>query len=172
MAVPDSFRIPSFTLLYCSFDFLNPKNKDMKEILLVACIFVAGTSCAQGIPRSQVPSVVLNTFQQRFSKASDVEWEQKDGLYEVEFDIGRYDHEVWINPQGQVVRHKQDIPVKKLPKAVKSQIKDQFAGYRIDDADQIDEKGRTIYVVEIERGEEDRSLVFDATGKLLEKRPD
>lgn len=143
----------------------------MKEILLIACVFIAGTSCAQGIPRSQVPSVVLNTFQQRFSKARDVEWEQKDGLYAVEFDMGRYDHEAWINPQGQVVRHKQDIAAKKLPKAIKALIKDQYPGYRMDDVDQIDEKGRITYVVEIERGEEEIRLLFDAAGKLLEKRP-
>jgi hypothetical protein len=55
----------------------------------------AARSFAQDVPSSQVPSVILNSFKEQFSKATDVEWELNGDQYNVEFDISSADHEVW-----------------------------------------------------------------------------
>ena len=42
---------------------------------------------AQEMPKSEVPSVVLNNFNTQFSKATDIEWSKKRDFYHVDFEI-------------------------------------------------------------------------------------
>ncbi len=124
----------------------------MKKIIAVfAPLFMTLASCAQDIPQSLVPSVVINAFQQQFPKATDLEWEKKGELYEAEFDLAFKDHKVILDANGKVLKHKQDIAVADLPAAVKESIKKGFPHYNIDDAKKIDSEGVIVYKVEVEK---------------------
>ncbi|ULT28141.1 hypothetical protein KUH03_17015 [Sphingobacterium sp. E70] len=92
-------------------------------------------SFCSGYSQSQVPAVVVNSFQQKFPKAKGVDWEMKAGLYEAEFETGLFgtDHEVWIQSNGKIVRHKEELAKNDLPKAVIARVKKDFPGYRIED---------------------------------------
>ena len=60
-----------------------------RKMILSACILALTMTgaFAQHMPQSQVPAVVVNSFQQKFPKAKGVDWELKAGLYEAEFEI-------------------------------------------------------------------------------------
>ena len=139
----------------------------MKSLIFAMCI--AGLSpvvIAQDIPQEQVPSLVLNAFQSKFSNATDVEWEKKGDLFKVEFEIGSLDHDLWIDKTGNIKKHKEEFSKTNLPEAVNQKIKTEFSGYRIDDVDKIETDGKVFYQVELDGKSDDRDVLFSSDGSV------
>lgn len=124
---------------------------------------------AQDLRIQDVPSVVLNSFKQAFPNAKDAEWERKSTLYNVEFDIRRMDHEVWMDAKGTIVKHKQELRVKDLPTVVSQKIKLDNPGLRIDDVDKITEGNQTYYKVELKNRQTEITIVVDQAGNVVDK---
>jgi len=143
------------------------------KMILSACILALSTigAFAQDIPQSQVPAVVVNSFQQKFPKAKGVDWELKAGLYEAEFETGLFgtDHEVWIQSNGKIVRHKEELAKNDLPKAVIAKVKKDFPGYRIEDVKKITEEQKITYAFEVKSRTDEWKLVVDTQGDILGK---
>ena len=136
--------------------------------LLAVFIIGSGTIFGQDIPESQVPSVILNNFKKEFPKASDIEWEKKGDLYNVEFEIGWFtDYEAWFSSDGKLTRYTQDITDADFPKAIAKTIKSQYSAYRIDDVEKIVENGVETYKVELEKGHEEMDVLFSKDGKVI-----
>ena len=143
------------------------------KMILSACILALSTigAFAQDIPQSQVPAVVVNSFQQKFPKAKGIDWELKAGLYEAEFETGLFgtDHEVWIQSNGKIVRHKEELAKNDLPKAVIAKVKKDFPGYRIEDVKKITEEQKITYAFEVKSRTDEWKLVVDTQGDILGK---
>ncbi|WP_223584239.1 PepSY-like domain-containing protein [Sphingobacterium sp. GVS05A] len=143
------------------------------KMILSACILALSTigAFAQDIPQSQVPAVVVNSFQQKFPKAKGVDWELKAGLYEAEFETGLFgtDHEVWIQSNGKIVHHKEELVKNDLPRAVIAKVKKDFPGYRIEDVKKITEEQKITYAFEVKSRTEEWKLVVDTQGNILGK---
>ncbi|MGE8379831.1 MAG: PepSY-like domain-containing protein [Sphingobacterium sp.] len=143
------------------------------KMILSACILALSTigAFAQDIPQSQVPAVVVNSFQQKFPKAKGIDWELKAGLYEAEFETGLFgtDHEVWIQSNGKIVRHKEELAKNDLPKAVIAKVKKDFPGYRIEDVKKITEEQKITYAFEVKSRADEWKLVVDTQGDILGK---
>jgi hypothetical protein len=133
---------------------------------------LALTSNAQDIPKSQVPSLVLNAFQTKFANATDVEWELKGDDYKAEFEIGKRNHDVWIDKSGNIKKHKEDFPKSDLPAAVKQKLESEFSNYKIDDADKVEVDGKVYYQIELDGNNEERKILFSADGKIESKNVD
>ncbi len=142
------------------------KSKTIKIVVLL--ILGTGTIFAQDIPKSQVPSVIINNFKKEFTKANDVEWERQGDLYNVDFEIGWFtDYEAWYNASGKLVKHTQEISKSDLPKAVINAIKTQYKEYSIDDVKKIIEDGVETYKVELEKWDEDFDVIYSKNGNLI-----
>lgn len=147
----------------------------MRKISLsVVALAMSLASCAQNIPQRQVPAVVLSTFQKLFPKASDVEWEKKANLYEVEFETGltSRDHKMLIDSLGKVTYHQSEIAENELPDSVKNVIASQFAGYALDDVEKIESNGVVTYHVELKKKREEWQVTFSTDGKIISKVAD
>lgn len=149
----------------------------MKKYILMSIIALAiGVTniFAQDIPQSQVPSLVLNSFQQKYPKAYDVEWELKGDLYKVEFEKSLLgdDVEVWFDKSGKVVRSKEEISKSELPKAVLDKIDAEFKASIIKDVEKFNENGIISYKVEIKTIREEWDVLFDEKGNILSKKLD
>lgn len=148
----------------------------MKNLILT--ISILGLSItnisAQDIRQSEVPSVILNHFQKSFPKAADIDWEIKGNYYEVEFETGFLgdDHKILYSRDGKLVRHEEEISKSNLPKTVLASIKRSFNGYRTDDIKKITEDGKVIYNVELKNYSQEWKVVFDAQGRILQKKED
>ena len=144
-----------------------------RKMILSACILALTMTgaFAQHMPQSQVPAVVVNSFQQKFPKAKGVDWELKAGLYEAEFETGLFgtDHEVWIQNNGRIVRHKEEIAKNDLPKGVIAKVKKDFPGYRIEDVKKIAEEQKVTYAFEVKNGADEWKLVVDPQANVLGK---
>ncbi len=140
----------------------------IKALQVLSILFLGATSLfAQDIQEAQVPSVIVNNFKKEFPKAKDVEWEKKGDQYNVDFEIGwGTDYEAWFSESGKLIKYKQEISEADLPQPIKDAIQKEYAGYRIDDAKKIVKNGVDTYKVEIEKGQDERKLVFSKDGKL------
>lgn len=146
-----------------------------RNILIIAfgLLLAHGTGLAQNIPQSQVPSLVLNNFKQSFPRAYDVEWEIKNNEYRVEFEMkGSKDHEVWYDNSGRLLKHKEDIAKRKIPAAILSVIKNDFNGYRIEDAKKITTGSTIQYSMELKTLKQEWKVFFDEKGAILKQYAD
>jgi ribonuclease BN (tRNA processing enzyme) len=144
----------------------------MKNLSIMFLLLSAGCASAQDISQQNVPAVVVNAFQQKFPQQSTVEWELKKGLYEAEFEIKNLEHNVYLDTTGKIVRYKQDITVNDLPAAINVAIQQNFKGYKIEDVKKIEEGNAVTYKFELEKGKDERKVMFSADGKIIENVAD
>lgn len=149
----------------------------MKKSFLIgvaAMFFKASTALGQDIPQNGVPSIIVNSFQQTFPKAIDIEWELKGELYKAEFETGLFgkDHEAWYNETGKLVKHKEEISKGDLPKKVTAKISKDFSGYRVDDVKKITEDNNVTYTLELKSFTKEWKMAFDKEGTVLNKVAD
>ncbi len=149
----------------------------MKRSFLIGAFALqlfASTAFGQDIPQSQVPSVVVNSFQQKFPKAFDVEWELDGENYKVEFETGLLgtDHDAWYDKTGKLIRHKKKISKSDLPQKVLAKINSDFSGYRVDDVKKITEGNKVTYTLELKTFTEEWKVAFDSEGNVLSKVAD
>lgn len=146
----------------------------MKNLILLAVIvFWSANIMAQDISSSEVSTIVKDAFKKEFPNSRDIEWERKGEYYNVEFEIGKNDHELWITPSGKILKHKEEISSAKLPANIKNKIKADYKGYRIDDVDKLTLENTVLYKVEIEIGRDNNKkeldLFFDKDAQSLER---
>jgi uncharacterized membrane protein YkoI len=146
--------------------------KNFRLLLLASSVSLL--SCAQNLPESRVPAVVINAFKAKYPRATDVEWEKKGPHYEVEFETGvkGRDHKLGLDSTGAILFHKQDISRADLPAAVMQAIEKNFPGWRTDDPEKTERNGVISYQVEVKRQGEEWEVSFDPEGNILDKRPD
>jgi hypothetical protein len=134
---------------------------------------MANPAFSQDLEQSQVPSIIVNNFEKSFPNAKDTEWEMEDGLYTVDFETdAKKDHEVWFNPSGELVKHKQEIAKEDLPDPVLSKINSEFNGYKIDDVKKIVEGTNITYKIELGTLLEELEITMSAEGEILDKKED
>lgn len=137
------------------------------------------TSCSNDdddIPVSDVPNVVLNSFETNFPNASRAEWEKKQGYIVADFWQDGMETHVWYNPNGDWLMTEYDlgVNVSALPQAVQSAFQSgQYGTWRVDDIDKYERPNDTFYLIEIEtKGERDRDLYYAPDGTLLKDEVD
>lgn len=140
----------------------------------VALFSLTSTAFGQDMEQSQVPSLIVNNFQLKYPKASDVEWERAGEAYKVEFETGanRLDHDIWYDKTGKIIRHKEELLQGDLPEAILSTINKDFPGYHMDDVHRVTESGSTKYLLDLESGADEWEVVFDTKGNVLSKIAD
>lgn len=146
----------------------------MNSKLIWSAIIIALTTTgaiAQDIPQSQVPAVVVNSFQQKFPKAKKVDWELKGTIYEAEFETGLFgtDQEAWFQQNGKLVRYKTDFGKRDLPNKVLDRVKRDFPGYCIEDVTKITAEQKVSYAFEVKNRNDEWKLVLDPQGNVLKQ---
>jgi uncharacterized membrane protein YkoI len=123
---------------------------------------------AQDLSADKVPTKVMADFQKNYPQAKDVEWEMQGNHYKVDFDLGRYDHEISYDNAGKVVKLEKEINPTELPSNIASVVKQKYPDYKIDKVEVKEWDNKTSYEVEIEQGWfKERNLVLDSNGKLI-----
>lgn len=140
----------------------------MKKLLFLTGFFLIGWALtAQDIAQKDVPSVVLNSFQQQFAKADDVEWEKENGQFVVEFEMGKADHKAWFDATGKLLMHGAAVSKKELPEPVKSAIQREYAAFDLDDVYRIEGNSAATFAAELEKGKDEMTVVYRADGSKI-----
>ncbi len=127
------------------------------------------TAYGQDLAANEVPSVVVNAFQQKFANPADVEWEKEQELFKAEFEQEKVELEVWLDANGNFVRQSREMEENQLPAAVAQAIRRDYNGYQIDEVEQLEAGGVVTYEIELEkRSAEDVTVVYDQTGTKVQ----
>ena len=138
--------------------------------ILAVAFFTTGFAKAQDLNSANVPENLKNAFNKQYPKATDAEWKKELDQYKVEFDLDRRDHEVWYNASGNMLKKEQEITEAELPQDIHSAIKSKYAGYRVDDVEMVWKNKVKTYEVELEKGQDEKHIIFNEKGTVLNER--
>lgn len=143
--------------------------KNMIMVLLCAAA-MSTMAYAQKISADKVPSVVSSAFKTKFPNAVKTKWEIENTDYEAEFKINGEEMSANFDNAGNLLETETEIKVSALPAAVQASLKNDFNGYKINEASKINSaKYGDCYEAEVEKGEETFDVLFTADGKVLNK---
>lgn len=136
-------------------------------VLLTACSgFQESVYDTTMIDATQIPEEVRKSFTDNYPQISQHRWEMVHGNYVVDFKINGRDMEIWFDMQGNLVRVETDITYAELPAEVKAAHEaSAYATWRVEDVDKIESPTKeTVYELEVEKGEQDLTLIYTASG--------
>ena len=144
----------------------------MKFTYLLGLIFIS-FSCQEEDDHAftEVPSLVASTFQLQFPEAKELEWQLKNNLYEVEFEVSKIEYKALFNQKGKLIKYKYDENFKSLPKNLQKILLENFDLKDIDDIETIREGKEIYYQFEIEQTFTEIEKIFDKNGKLKINQP-
>ena len=143
----------------------------MKRIIgLLIIVFFAGNIFAQNISQSDIPAVVLNSFQLKFPNAEDVRWKLEKGNYHIKFEVNDKFNELYLDYRGNVLKYHQDLWGSEVPESVLKTIKSKVKYFDLNDADLIKEGNEIYYEINFEIDGKDHDFWISEKGKLLKYR--
>lgn len=144
----------------------------MKQYLLMSFIFALLCSCdADDNVHAEIPSVVLNAFHREFPQAGEVGWQQRDTVFEVDFELSGRDQSVLVNSEGRIVGQKREIDIREVPAKVISGLSRNFERSDLGDPELVIMKDRTYYQLELDKILFDEKIVLDEAGKIITNLP-
>lgn len=160
---------------------------NLKYLFLAAtCSFLTFTSCSDDeendiptvCPGTDVPENVLNSFNKIYGNVQDVKWQYVNNYHVAHFNgspltkADSYTTSAWFTNEGKHCQVDQDIHFNQLPAAVKAGLdaymKSFYPDWIAEDCEVVMREGMgLIYVIEIEKGEQERELSFSENGDFL-----
>ncbi len=141
-------------------------------MLVVAFLmFLNITASAQKVSASKVPASVLTAFKTKFPTVSKVEWEiENTKEYEAGFKMNGVETSANFDESGKWLETETEIKISELPSAVQESLKNEFVGYKINEASKLMlvDKGNC-YEAEVEKGEDTFDILFSPDGKVISK---
>lgn len=150
------------------------KWKWMKTALFCAVATCSLASCDDDDDDNfWAPEAVKTAFEAKYPGLKVSEWEKKSGYMVAEFRQDGKESEAWFTTSGTWTMTETDLgrDLNALPEAVRSSFQaTEYAvsPWRLDDVDRIERPAlTTVYKLEVEKGETDVDLYFDADGILF-----
>lgn len=112
---------------------------------------------------------ITSAFETLYPNATRVEWDRERDYFVADFMSDNLYREAWFNTTGQWMLTETDIHPADLPKAIQDSFNaSEYKEWRIEDADLLERPElEDIYVLDIERGEQELDLHYLANGTLL-----
>jgi hypothetical protein len=144
--------------------------KPSQILLLIATVLLSSASPAQVLTPDQVPSVVKQAFQARFSAVKAVAWKLKpDKNYEAEFTLKGTEIAAKFDSAGKWLETESAISRSQVAKALRTAVANQFAGYKVAETQAVQRwnEERLIYELHLENAKEIVKAQFSADGTVL-----
>lgn len=139
-------------------------------ILSIGVLLSAG-ACAQEHSEKEVPAAVKTAFSQKFPAVKKVSWDMESATeWEAEFKLDGKEYSANFLTDGSWQETEHEIKIAEIPEAIKQTLAQDFAGFKIEEAEISEKADGRSYEVAVEKGEEEWELVFDVYGKLIEKK--
>lgn len=138
-----------------------------KSVIIAILVGALCIACDPGkdISELNVPSVVVNALKTQFPDIVDLEWEIIDGNYQVEFEKNAVDYLALVDPNGDVLKYKFELPLSELPETIKEKIRQNYPNEMAEGADVLKIGTDTFYDVEFEGWLTDEHKIFLPSGE-------
>ena len=112
---------------------------------------------------------ITDVFKAKYPKASKIEWEQKNGYFVAEFHENGIESEAWFDSSGKWSMTESNIKYSMLPQAIRDHFeKSIYNTWKKEDIDKIERAdSEPIYIIEVEKNEQETDLYYTANGKLV-----
>lgn len=137
-------------------------------VLILAMGALALQSCKKDEPI--IANATETTFQSLFNDAKFVSWTTNANGYSVaDFQLNGTPTTAWFDEFGTWYMTETDVPYADLPQAVKDAFNSsEYANWTIDDIDKLERyQAETLYVIEVEQGENESDLYYSEDGILV-----
>jgi hypothetical protein len=127
----------------------------------------------QGRQQSGVPSDVSSALKEKYPdlKSSEVDWNREGNNYQAQFMNNGIKYEVVIDDSGNWVSTETQMTREQLPDKVKEGLKNST--YNNWDVNEVEKREgpreKSVYIIEVEKGDQDYNVYFDQNGKMLKK---
>jgi len=133
------------------------------SVIMVALLF-ATFGFAQKMQKKNVPANLKSNFQKKYPQATAVKWDKEKQNYEASFKLNNKDHSVLMDANSTILETEVKTDLVKIPKAILTYIKTNYAGTKPKGAAIItDNKGIITYEVEMKG----MDIIFDSNGKFI-----
>lgn len=144
----------------------------MKTKLLLLAAFVLSftmLSCNDDDNPNPGNTAVESAFLARYPNATRIDWEIKNSYYVADFWQNNMECDAWFTWDGEWLLTETDIRFEQLPDAIKASFaQSEYASWHIDDVDMLERKDmETVYVIEVEQGNQEYDLYYTADGTLV-----
>jgi hypothetical protein len=112
------------------------------------------------------PPELAAKFKADFPKASSVEWEFADNIYEVEFKVKSRYFTVYYEAKGSLLMIVEEIRRTELPDVVKNAAEAKYPKYRFEDIDKIRRGTEVFYKIEMELRDTEVKLLIKSDGTI------
>jgi hypothetical protein len=142
--------------------------KKIKIITIGMILLFTVAMQAQDSSSNEVPESFTIGLLKAYPTASDIEWKKRGTDYKVKFDVGRMEHEIWFNRDGNMVKIEKNITRSEIPANLMEIIKRDYPTYKIDSVESVEKDGETTFVVELEKSwNESLKITFNTNGQIL-----
>lgn len=146
----------------------------LSVLALAMCGILAFTSCDDDDNNYLPDQTITKAFDEKYPDAGKVEWETKGGYEIAEFHVSGNETEAWFDNKGNWVMTKTEINFGLLPEAVRKSLNSgEYKDWKPTDFDKLERSNAaTVYVIEVEQGEQEFDLYYTEDGILLKAVPD
>ena len=135
---------------------------------------------------ANVPQPARTSFESRYPQASSVKWSRYEPTtydeadwqsdwwknmdtsdYQVQFNWEGMDYTAWYDNGEWIGSSARMTDNAKLPKAVNDAIHSRYSDYTIKEVDKENDKNKTVYEVDLEKGNDKLKLHFDENGNVV-----
>lgn len=135
-----------------------------------------------GIDSQRVSAAVVRAFELKFPQAVDVEWEKEGRYYVADFRApvdglqGRVmcEMDAWYDVEANWKMTVTDVTYDMLPPVVQVGFTSgNYGSWRVEDVHIVEINGKdTLYILEVEQGNTERDLRYNAKGELVKESRD
>ena len=139
--------------------------------ITAALTFLGGIGFLIAQSPISVPEAVQDAFTARYPAATSVDWEMEgEGEYEAEFRLNNQRMSAVFATDGTWLETETAIRKGNLPAAVKSAIRTSYAGFDVEEAEQVERPDQPmVYELELENEEngQEMEVMISAAGDIL-----
>lgn len=143
----------------------------LSVLALAVCGLLAFTGCDDDDNNYVPEQTITKAFDEKYPNAGRVEWETKTGYQVADFKLNGNDTEAWFDASGKWLLTKTEIPFGQLPELVRTNLKapeNIYNNWKIEDTDKLERPdAATIYIIEVEQGENEAELYYTEDGILF-----
>lgn len=151
--------------------------KKYLSALMAGLFLLAFTACDDDDNHHHQPNrAITKAFEAKFPHASQTTWLEKHAYAVAEFHQDGYETDAWFDQTGKLYMIKTEYEsLDRIPDTV---VRDSFNNslygqWKVEDVDYLKRLNMEgVYIIEVERGEEEFDLVFSTTGALIKVVPD
>ncbi len=138
--------------------------------MILAGITLVFTSLfAQVDLSTDVPASVVKAFEAKYAGASELVWEEQNGMWEVDFVLAKQAYEASFGANGTWMKTQQEISPEDVPASITAALETEMPGFEIEDAEIVETPAGKFYEVDVLVGGKNVDIVMDLDGKVIKK---